>query len=184
MMCGSAVRLWYQCGWVGAPPRDATSAYLPSCSTRISAILRTFPDDAPRMVTTMTGIPVSRSVVARVPPDASYSATCSRTQSSALGSYSPSIGMSAKLPRMDHHRAHQQACRLTACALTALIVVAVAPAAAVSAGTAPPGSPEQELADRYAPVMMLQAQEHECDVDGEPFDPMDVEGVLDNPQVA
>jgi hypothetical protein len=41
------------------------------------------------MVTTTIGIPVSRSVLARVPPDASYSATWSRTHAAVLGTYSP-----------------------------------------------------------------------------------------------
>src|SRR4051812_2935613 len=77
------------------PPCEATSAYSPSCSTRIMAILRTLPLLLPLVVTTMTGSPVSRSVLARSPPDASYSATWSRTQSQALGSYSPWIGMAA-----------------------------------------------------------------------------------------
>ncbi|MGA1061462.1 MAG: NAD(P)H-dependent oxidoreductase, partial [Ilumatobacteraceae bacterium] len=38
------------------------------------------------MVTRNTGIPVSRSVLARVPPEASYSATCSATDGIVLGS--------------------------------------------------------------------------------------------------
>ena len=37
----------------------------------------------------MMGMPVSSRVLARSPPDASYSATWSRTQSEGLGSYSP-----------------------------------------------------------------------------------------------
>jgi hypothetical protein len=37
---------------------------------------------------------VSRSVLARAPPDASYSATWSRTHPYGLGSYSPTSGMS------------------------------------------------------------------------------------------
>ena len=41
---GLASRLAYQLGCSGAPPFEATSAYEPSCSTRISAILRTLPD--------------------------------------------------------------------------------------------------------------------------------------------
>ncbi|HXA72663.1 MAG TPA: hypothetical protein VNV83_00335 [Acidimicrobiales bacterium] len=47
---------------------------------------RTLPLFAPRVVTTMMGISVSRSVLARWPPEASYSATWSRTQSQGLGS--------------------------------------------------------------------------------------------------
>ena len=40
--------------------------------------------------------------------------------------------------------------------------------------------PAQELADRYAPIMKLKAQEEECDSDGEPYAPMSVDAVLDN----
>src|SRR5580698_3658968 len=69
---------------------DATSRYSPSCSTRISGVLRSFPLLLPRLVTMITGRPVSRSVLARWPPDASYSATWSRTHRAVLGSYSPS----------------------------------------------------------------------------------------------
>jgi hypothetical protein len=41
----------------------------------------------------------------------------------------------------------------------------------------------QELADRYAPIMMLRAHASECDPDGEPFAPMAVDALLDNPQI-
>ena len=43
---------------------------------------------------------------------------------------------------------------------------------------------ERELAERYVPVMMLQTQPEPCSPDGEPFVPMPVEAVLDNPEVA
>ncbi len=39
------------------------------------------------------------------------------------------------------------------------------------------------LAERYAPVIMLKAQEQPCDPDGEPYAPTAVEIVLDNPEV-
>src|SRR5665647_959696 len=84
---GLATRLEYQTGFLGAPPIEATAAYSPSCSTRISGTLRTLPDFAPRVVTMITGI--SRIVVPEVPPDPSYSSTLSRTHSAGLGSYSP-----------------------------------------------------------------------------------------------
>src|SRR5581483_12167466 len=64
----SALRLWYQTGCFGAPPIDATSAYSPSCSTRISGVLRSFPDLFPRVVTMTIGRPVSSSVFASRPP--------------------------------------------------------------------------------------------------------------------
>ena len=58
----------------------------------MSGVLRSLPVLLPRVVTTMIGRPVSRNVLARRPPEASYSATCSRTQPYGLGSYSPSSG--------------------------------------------------------------------------------------------
>jgi hypothetical protein len=56
-------------GSSGAPPFDATTAYRPSCSTRISAVLRRAPLFAPTVVSTMIGTP--RSVFAFSPFDAS-----------------------------------------------------------------------------------------------------------------
>ena len=46
------------------------------------------------------------------------------------------------------------------------------------------GEAERQLAERFAPVMMLKDQEEPCDLDGEPFAPTRVDIVLDNPQVA
>lgn len=43
--------------------------------------------------------------------------------------------------------------------------------------------PEQVLADRYAPVVIIKAQDGPCDTGGEPFEPAPVEIVLDNPEV-
>src|SRR4051812_36436264 len=94
---GSAVRLWYQTGWVGAPPMDATRAYSPPCSTRMSGVFRSLPLLLPRVVTMITGSPVSRRVLARWPPDLSYSSTWSRTHLAGLGSYSPSSVMGPTL---------------------------------------------------------------------------------------
>src|SRR6187431_1068100 len=58
----------------------------------MSGVLRSLPVLFPRVVTTTIGRPLSRNVLARRPPEASYSATCSRTQPYGLGSYSPSSG--------------------------------------------------------------------------------------------
>ncbi|MCB0968830.1 MAG: hypothetical protein KDB37_18510, partial [Ilumatobacter sp.] len=41
-------------------------------------------------------------------------------------------------------------------------------------------TPDQELVDRYAPVVMIKQQDGPCDTDGEPFEPAPVEIVLDN----
>jgi hypothetical protein len=47
----------------------------------------------------------------------------------------------------------------------------------------PPDSPEQQLADRYGPVIVVRAQEAPCDRTGEPYEPVAVDIVLDNPEV-
>ena len=61
----------------------------------------------------------------------------------------------------------------------ATALAAPAPAAAPAADAA-----AKELADRYAPIVMLKDQEEECDTSGEPFAPMAVDVLLDNPQIA
>src|SRR5205085_1115439 len=75
----------------GAPPLEATAAYTPPCSTRITGFLRSLPELAPSDVITTTGTP--RNVAPLVPPDVSYSWTCSRTHFAWLGSYSPCSGI-------------------------------------------------------------------------------------------
>ena len=40
----------------------------------------------------------------------------------------------------------------------------------------------QELADTYAPIMMLKAQGAPCDPAGESFEPISVDIVLGNPE--
>jgi len=42
---------------------------------------------------------------------------------------------------------------------------------------------EQQLAERFAPVVMVTPQDHNCDTSGEPFRPSSVDIVLDNPEV-
>jgi hypothetical protein len=37
---------------------------------------------------------------------------------------------------------------------------------------------EQQLVERYAPIMMLRVQDEDCDSDGEPFAPMTVDVLL------
>ena len=41
-----------------------------------------------------------------------------------------------------------------------------------------------DLAERFAPVIMIKEQEQDCDPDGEPFWPMPVDVLLDNPEIA
>src|SRR5665647_3103008 len=73
---------------------EATTAYSPSCSTRISGVLRSLPVLAPIEVSTMIGTP--SSVLASVPPEASNRSTWSRERSDGLGAYSPVRGMSGE----------------------------------------------------------------------------------------
>ncbi len=44
-------------------------------------------------------------------------------------------------------------------------------------------SPEQELVEQFAPIVMLKAQDEACDPNGEPYAPQSVDIVLDNPDV-
>lgn len=44
-------------------------------------------------------------------------------------------------------------------------------------------SPEQELAERYAPIVMLRAQEHDCDHSGEGYFPAPVDFLFNNPDI-
>ena len=70
------------------------------------------------------------------------------------------------------------------------LVCLVASAAGVrAAGPAPVStgqqvSPEQQLAQKYAPIAMLKRQAGACDADGEPFAPAPVEVVFGDPAVA
>ena len=49
---------------------------------------------------------------------------------------------------------------------------------------APPTDEARELAERFAPIVVVKAQDGECDADGERFVPMPADIVLDNDQVA
>jgi len=66
---------------------------------------------------------------------------------------------------------------LVAVALVAFTLAPLAPRAGAQ------GSPEQELADRYAPIMLLKQQTEDCDSDGEPYQPAPVEIVFGDPEV-
>src|SRR5436190_13216448 len=73
--------------------------------------------------------------------------------------------------------------------LLALIVACcLTPAGPAAAQTTPLHEPattaEHQLAERYAPVVMLKTPEEECDRDGEPYAPMAVDSLFSNPQIA
>ena len=63
-----------------------------------------------------------------------------------------------------------------------LLTLGLIGAALAAAPAQAAGSPEQELADRYAPVLAFQEQKEECG-DGEPYRPISVDAVLGNSDV-
>lgn len=65
------------------------------------------------------------------------------------------------------------------CALLWSTIVASRPA---TAQTDP--SSAEALAERFAPVLMLVEQAHACDPEGEPYEPVSVDVLLGNPEVA
>ena len=66
----------------------------------------------------------------------------------------------------------------TVVAVSSLALIALSATAALGQD-----DPRQELAERYAPVSTLKAQEAECDSNGEQYAPMAADIVLDNPQI-
>jgi hypothetical protein len=66
--------------------------------------------------------------------------------------------------------------RLFGAAFLLLLLIAVGHAAAAT--------PEEMLAARYSPVMMLRPQAAPCDSEGEAYVPIPVTSVLNNPRVA
>ncbi len=65
------------------------------------------------------------------------------------------------------------------CALLLVLAIRLAVPAA-----AQPVSVEQQLAERFAPIASLKEQAFDCDTAGEPYLPLPVEIVLDDPEVA
>ncbi len=64
-----------------------------------------------------------------------------------------------------------------------LLVTASIAMAATAGHVTAQSSPEQELAERYAPIVMLRAQEHDCDHDGEGYFPAPVDFLFNNPDI-
>ena len=95
MTFGSSTRLRYHAGCLAAPPLEAITAYVPSCSTRMSGDLRRLPLRRPLVVKITTGTP--RSVFALAPPDASYFSAWLAAHFDGLRWYSPWIGILSPL---------------------------------------------------------------------------------------
>ncbi len=66
--------------------------------------------------------------------------------------------------------------------LLAALAVLVAARPAAAQGDAEPTAAEQ-LADRYAPIVVVKDQEEACDTDGEAYRPVPVETVLGKPEI-
>jgi hypothetical protein len=73
--------------------------------------------------------------------------------------------------------------RQTAVALTLVFLAVIAPLGTTSAAAASATSPETALAERYVPVVELVNSPGPC-VQGEPYEPLNVDVVLGNPEVA
>lgn len=71
---------------------------------------------------------------------------------------------------------------LVASIVMLVTVSAFLPAAAAEISD-PTGDAAQQLAGRYSPIFMLREQSADCDTEGEPFAPMPVDVILDNPDV-
>lgn len=80
------------------------------------------------------------------------------------------------------HRAARAVAALLAVAGAGVLVPTGAGAAAPT--TTEPGNAEQQLAEKYAPVVMLQVQPRACSDEGEPYAPMAVDSLLDNSEIS
>lgn len=68
--------------------------------------------------------------------------------------------------------------------LAAALGVGVGLTAAASDAVPPGDDAARELAERFVPIIMVKDQAEPCDPDGEPFWPMPVDVLLDNPEIA
>jgi hypothetical protein len=71
-----------------------------------------------------------------------------------------------------------------AIALTVAVITTTSAAPAAAQGQEPTTDLEQQLATKYAPIVMIKAQLEECDDDGEPYAPMAVDPLFDNRLIA
>ena len=73
----------------------------------------------------------------------------------------------------------------TVAVLVAIVAFAgSAPATARSPAHAEPTDAAQQLAERFAPIIMIKEQEDDCDPEGEPYRPAAVDALLGNPEIA
>ena len=68
--------------------------------------------------------------------------------------------------------------------LAALILGIAMPNLGGSPARAQSDDPAQQLAEQFAPIIMLKQQSKDCDNDGEPYGPTAADIVLDNPEIA
>jgi hypothetical protein len=68
--------------------------------------------------------------------------------------------------------------------LTVVLLSLISPASARSLPMQSEGDAARELAERFVPVIMVKEQQERCDTEGEPFWPMSVDVLFDNPEIA
>lgn len=88
------------------------------------------------------------------------------------------------LPTSSRARHGRIARGVVAGVVVALTVLGTAPVVSAGEGADSVTDADRALAERFVPVVMLQTQPEACSLDGEPFIPMSVDAVLDNPEVA
>lgn len=77
---------------------------------------------------------------------------------------------------------HRPALRFSVSALVGVVLL-LGPGLPATAQLDPTGDEARELAERYAPIVRIAAQDGECDAEGESFAPMSVDVVLGNEDV-
>jgi hypothetical protein len=87
------------------------------------------------------------------------------------------------MPRRGQAESCGRGAVLTRVAIAALVVTAAVLVGPPTATAQDAATAEQQLAERYAPVVFVKPQDAPCDTNGEPFEPAPVEIVLDNPEV-
>ncbi|MDH4076444.1 MAG: hypothetical protein OEW29_10950, partial [Acidimicrobiia bacterium] len=73
---------------------------------------------------------------------------------------------------------------IMAMTVTAVAMLGASQSTVAAAPQQSPDDPSQQLAERFAPIVMLKQQAKVCSTDGEQFRPSSVDVVLDNPEIA
>ncbi len=93
------------------------------------------------------------------------------------------IGHRARVRWGGRHRRPVQTATVALVACVSVLGLVVEPASA-DAPAQSPDDADQQLVERFAPIIMVKQQDEECDSAGEQYLPTSVDVVLDNPEVA